>query len=575
MEVAVPPARRVLGPLARPAWLPAWLPACAIGLSSLTVLAEPRDVLHPVIGLMEGALIASLAVAGALLVEDDTQRGNALLLWVVGALLAVEHLHLVPHSPFPMLGWVAGPAAAVVVAVVLVRFPGPTLSPRGRRWAGAALVVLVATRLTVSVPPQRLRLGWWPALPLPGAAAEAGLRFGNAYLLVLACWFVGLMAWRITRSRGLSRHELAPVVAASLGATLAIAAHVVSVFSGQTQVGLGVLVAEQVGLLAVPAGFVFAASRMRAARSAVGDLLLEVRSSSSPTQIEAALATTLSDPGLALHLWAAEEELFRTAGGQAQQPAPGPGRMVVPVDAEDGSPLAIIVTDASVARHGQLVQASVAAVRLALQNAAATEMLRRSRTRLAEAELAERKRLERDLHDGVQQRLLALGMSIDRVVHSAPDEQTRDLAKAAAEHVQGAIADVRDLARGVLPAVLTQSGLAAAVQSAAERLPVAITSSVPGRRWPLAVEATAYFVICEGLNNVVKHAGSLRAEVLVDSDEHVLTVTVRDAGRGGANVHGGSGLLGLRDRVAAMGGTISVDSVEGAGTCLVARLPYE
>lgn len=555
-------------------WL-AWALTGSVGLSSLTVLCEPRDVRHPLIGVLEGALIALLAVAGALLVHDEAQRGNGILLAMVGASLSVEHLHLIDHSPFPLMGWIAGPLAAVLVAVVLVRFPGPTLSPRGHRWALAATTALVVSRLTVTVPPARLRLGWWPVLPLPPSVAEVGLTLGNAYILVLAAWFVGLMVWRVRRSKGLSRHELAPVVFGSLGAALTIVAHVGSVFSGQSQVSLLVLVVEQVGLLAVPAGFIFAALQMRSARGAVGQLVLRIRASSTPAEIESSLASTLSDPTLTLYVWAAEEGHWRTAAGHQRDPDADKDRLLVPVDAEDGAPLAVIVTDASVARHGQLVGASAAAVRLALQNAAVTGMLHRSRTRLAEAEIAERKRLERDIHDGVQQRLLALGMSMDRVVRAAPDEQTRQLAAAAAEQVQEAITELRDLARGILPAVLTQSGLAAAVESAAERLPLLVTSSIPGRRWSSSTEATAYFVICEALNNVVKHAQSDRAEVEVIESGSLLRVRVRDYGRGGADARMGSGLLGLRDRVTALGGALIVDSVEGIGTWLTAELPCE
>lgn len=552
-----------------------WALAGVVGLSALTVLLEPRDTAHPFIGLLEGALIASLAAAAALLADDEAQRGNATLLCLVGACLAIEHLRFQDHTPFPLMSWIAGPLAGAVLAVVLVRFPGPRLSPRGHRWARAAIVVLVVTRLTVTVTPDHLRQGWWPTLPLPTSVADLGLKLGNAYILVLAAWFLGLMGWRLTHNKGVARHELAPVVFAAIGATLAVAAHVVSVFGGHNLEGMGVLVVEQIGLLAVPAGFIFAALSMRTARGAVGDLLLQVRASSTPAEIEASLATTLSDPDLTLFVWAAEEAHWRTASGSRQDPVPDVSRLVVAVDAEDGSPLAAIVTDASVARHGQLVDASAAAVRLALQNAATMGQLRRSRTRLAEAELAERKRLERDLHDGVQQRLLALGMSLDRVVHAAPDARTRDLAAAAAGHVQEAIAELRDLARGILPAVLTQSGLAAAVESAAERLPLLVTSSIPGRRWPMATEATAYFVICEGLNNVVKHARTDRAEVEVRDSSGTVEVLVRDFGIGGADATDGSGLLGLRDRVTALGGSLVVESEEGGGTCLTAYLPYE
>lgn len=546
-----------------------------VGLSSFTVMFEPRDRQHALVGVLEGSLILLLAFAGALLVDDDVQEKNGVLLGLVGASLAVEHLHLIDNSPFPLMGWIAGPLAAVLVAIVLVRFPATSLSRRGHRWAVAATSLLVISRLTVSVPPRHLRLGWWPVLPLPSNVAEIGLTLGNVYLLVLAAWFVGLMVWRVRRNSGLARHELAPVVMASLGAALTVAAHVGSVFTGQTQVGIVVLVIEQIGLLAIPAGFIYAALEMRSARGAVGQLVLGVRGSSTPAELQSALAATLSDPRLTLFVWAPEEGHWRTASGEQRDPEPRHGDLVVPVDGEDGHPLAVIVTDASVARHGELVDASAAAVRLALQNAAVMGMLRRSRTRLAEAELAERKRLERDLHDGVQQRLLSVGMSMDRVLRAAPDQRTKDLATTAAEEVQEAIKELRDLARGILPAVLTQSGLAAAVESAAERLPLLITSTIPRRRWHLGMEATAYFVICEALNNVVKHAHSDRAEVEVVDDPHVLRIRVEDFGRGGADTRLGTGLLGLHDRVTALGGSLRVESEKGVGTCLTAELPYE
>lgn len=556
----------------RPWWLWAWV--LAAGFSALTVLAEPRDRHHPLIGVLEGGLILLLAVAGGLLSHDESQRGNGLLLVMVGGCLAVEHLHLIDHSPFPLMGWIAGPLAAVCVATVLARFPGSRLTPRGSRWLAGATVVLVVSRLTVSVPPPHLRLGWWPALPLPKAIADVGLIAGNVYLLALLAWFIAFMTWRVRRNKGLSRHELAPVICASLGATATVGAHVVSVVTGQNQVALVVLVVEQLGLLAVPSGFIFAALRMRSARGAVGELVLRVRASSTPVELEASLAHTLADPDLKLFVWAVEEGHWRTAAGQRREPAANATHVAIPVDAEDGSPLAVVVTDASVARHGQLVNASVAALRLALQNAAVMGQLHRSRTRLAEAELTERKRLERDLHDGVQQRLLAVGMSMDRVLRAAPDAHTKELAATAAEQVQEAIVELRDLARGILPAVLAQSGLAAAVASAAERLPLTVTSLIPGGRWPSSVEASAYFFICEALNNTVKHANSDRAEVEVVDEVHSLRVCVRDFGRGGADPRDGSGLLGLRDRISALGGTFALESTKGAGTCLTATLPY-
>ncbi|GAB3665333.1 sensor histidine kinase [Nocardioides korecus] len=507
--------------------------------------------------------------------SDAADRPNGVLLCLVGLMLAAEHLHLVEGTPFPLLGWIAGPLAALTIGVVLGRFPRPALNRKAHRAVMAAASLLIATRLTVSIPPDRLRLGVWPVLPLSATAARWGLRMGNVYLLVLLCWFAVSMVWRIAHAGSLSSAELVPLVVGPVGAALTVAAHVASVFSGQTQVQPSVLVVEQVGLLMVPAGFIFTAIRMKASRGAVGDLLLRVRASSTPLEIQDLLASTISDPHLEFYTWVSEKQQWHNAHGVAESPAATKTSVVISVNSDEGEPLAAIRTDPSLPRHSQLMAASVAAVRLAMQNAAMTAMVRRSRTRLAEAELAERKRLERDLHDGVQQRLLALAMTLDQVVHAAENDHVRSLAHTAAEHAKEALADLRDLARGILPAVLTQSGLGAAVESAAERLPLSITIHIAQHRWPPTTEATAYFVICEGLANVVKHAQCVAAEVSATDQDSTLTVRVQDDGRGGADLARGTGLLGVRDRVAALGGSLTIRSPKGGGTCLTATLPYE
>ncbi|MDO8187325.1 PAS domain S-box protein [Conexibacter sp. JD483] len=217
---------------------------------------------------------------------------------------------------------------------------------------------------------------------------------------------------------------------------------------------------------------------------------------------------------------------------------------------------------------------------------ARAEELHASRARIVEAADAERRRLVRDLHDGAQQRLigilLALRRAADRAAAGAEPAgggealasrgeagagggeaggdrgEVAALIEAAARETQGAIAELRDLGSGLHPQILTNRGVAAAVESLTGPLPLVVTLEIPERRWPAAVEAAAYYTIAEALTNVVKHAAAEAASVRVTDDGGELVVTVADDGRGGATPAPGRGLAGLRDRVEALGGRLAL-----------------
>ena len=197
--------------------------------------------------------------------------------------------------------------------------------------------------------------------------------------------------------------------------------------------------------------------------------------------------------------------------------------------------------------------------------------MRASRARIVEAGNAERRRIERDLHDGAQQRLVALAMRLDQAREGSSgaatliDETTAELLRA--------IREVRDLARGLHPTILTDAGLAAAVEALAERTPFPVTVNVTDARFPTEVEAAAYYVVAEGLTNIARYAGATEARVHAMAETDRLIVTVTDNGRGGADPAAGSGLRGLVDRLAAVDGELTVDSAPGAGTTLTATLP--
>ena len=198
-----------------------------------------------------------------------------------------------------------------------------------------------------------------------------------------------------------------------------------------------------------------------------------------------------------------------------------------------------------------------------------------SRARLVQAALDERRRLGRDLHDGAQQRLVNVIFALQQADRGAGDQPARDAIAAALEETQLAIRDLRDIGAGLDPSVLAHRGLAAAITSLSARTPVPVTLELPAERFAPLIESTAYFVVAEALANVAKHAEASEAAVSVAVGPDHMTVTVTDDGRGGAapDLAGGSGLAGLTDRVAAVGGTLTVESPAGAGTRLVAELP--
>ena len=205
------------------------------------------------------------------------------------------------------------------------------------------------------------------------------------------------------------------------------------------------------------------------------------------------------------------------------------------------------------------------------------EEIRASRARIIEAADEARRVLERNLHDGAQQRLVALSVSLRLAeARAASDpEGTAAIINASREELAAALEELRELARGIHPAVLTDRGLAAAVEALVVRTPVPVSVTMPPERLPASIEAAAYYVVSEAVTNIVKYAGATTIDVTVEVDETHVTVIVSDDGCGGADPSAGTGLRGLRDRVAALDGTLGVDSPTNRGTRIVAEIPLE
>ncbi|MGH3132209.1 MAG: sensor histidine kinase, partial [Gaiellaceae bacterium] len=203
------------------------------------------------------------------------------------------------------------------------------------------------------------------------------------------------------------------------------------------------------------------------------------------------------------------------------------------------------------------------------------EEIRASRSRLVEAENDARRQLERNLHDGAQQRLVALSVQlrlIESRLRDSPEEASQ-LLTGSREELAHALEELRELARGIHPAVLTDRGLGPAIEALAARAPIPIEVHAPEERLAPAVEAAAYYVVAESLTNVAKYAHASSAVVRVAQENGVLAVTVSDDGVGGADPAGGTGLRGLVDRVEALDGSLSVESRDGSGTSVRAEIP--
>jgi signal transduction histidine kinase len=340
---------------------------------------------------------------------------------------------------------------------------------------------------------------------------------------------------------------------------------------------------QSVTLLAV-LGFLVGLLRTGIVRSAVGDLVVELGAGThEPGELADALAERLKDPTLQV-AYRVGEGYIDDDGRPFDLPPEGGGRAVTLVEA-DGQSIAALIHDEVLRHEPEVVEAVVAAARLAIANErlraeirAQLEEVRASRQRIVEAGDHERRRVERNLHDGAQQRLVSVSLALGMLREQIGDDRDAAAAvEAVAADLKGAIAELRELARGIHPAILTEEGLAAAVESLADRsrVPVRVRSGLDGDRLPETVEAAAYFVVSESLANVAKYAEARTVEISIERREGRVTVCVSDDGVGGADPEQGSGLLGLADRVAAVGGTLAIASRPGEGTQITAEIPID
>jgi hypothetical protein len=403
--------------------------------------------------------------------------------------------------------------------------------------------------------------------------------------MVLAVLVFILVIDRWRRSTPPARRALAPIVWAAGPIEVAIISlNVVGVVGGLDWLLNISPILTPLALMTLPVGFLIGVVNAELARGAVGNLIVELGRGPLPGSLRDALAAALGDESLSIAYWRPEAREWVDQDGVAVMlPTSGRERVVTFVE-RDGKPTAALIHDPSLQSDPWLLDAVSSACSLALENerlradiAAQLEDVRASRARIVEAEDAARRRIERDLHDGAQQRLVSVLLTL-RLARgendgAAPDA-LRDTLDEAIAGQEKALAELRELAAGIHPAVLTDGGLRPALRAVTELASVDVSlDDVPAERLPDQVEAAAYFVVSEALANVCKHAVAQRASVCVRREDDSLRVEVRDDGKGGADLAAGSGLRGLADRIAALNGRLDIESPPGAGTRVVATIP--
>jgi signal transduction histidine kinase len=332
-----------------------------------------------------------------------------------------------------------------------------------------------------------------------------------------------------------------------------------------------------------PVLFLIALLQARLGRASVADLLVELGVNPGPAELQEAVARALRDPSATLAYWLPEFDSYADVDGRQLKVEDEPGRATTPISRE-GVPVALVLHDAALLDEPRLLASVAAATGMTIQNAqlqvelrARLQELRGSRARILQAEQNERRRLERDLHDGAQQRLVALSMELGELEERLDGStELRKRIEEARQEVTASLAELRNLAHGIHPAAVSDHGLAVALESLATRatIPVQVIGA-PSERLPEHVEMAAFFIVSEALTNVAKHARASSAVVEFDRTVVLLIVEVRDDGVGGASADAGTGLRGLADRVEALGGRLMVWSPVGRGTRVRAEIPCE
>ena len=559
--------------------------AGAVWLAAHQPAGRPTEP-GPVLALLVGASLLGCGVA-SWRARPENRIGPIMVFtgfaWFAAQLIEATAPWLNTTGLAVQSAWIIG------LVWLLLSFPSGRLKRRPDRW-----LVAVGAAAAVGMELLAMLYGNKAGLHCPGCAnnllqvvhdnhkARGWLGLQKLVGALLIVTVIGLLVGRWLRASTAQRRAVAPVLVAGCVTLAALTATIVLDLFGDP---LGALPANVYFTLmaTVPIAVLFVFLQRQLARGMVAGLVVELGQQSASSDLRDALARALGDPSLQLAFWFPPERHYVDGDGTAVKlPDADSGRHSTFVE-RHGQPVAVLLHDPALEHNSELVQSVCAAASMALENERLQAELRArlvelqaSRGRLVEATDAERRRIERDLHDGTQQRLVSIAMSLGLLETKLPDQATaaRPLVRETRAALALALEELRELTHGINPPLLAERGLAAALDELCRRaaLPAHLELTLD-RRLSEQVETAAYFMASEALTNAAKHSHASEVRVTVTCDGTSLTVEVADDGIGAATTAGGSGLRGLADRVEALGGRFTVSSPPGRGTTLRAEIP--
>ena len=542
---------------------------------------EPGVTLTVVVG-------ASLLVSGLLSWRrrPDNRLGPVMIAtgfaWFASLLVEAHTPWLFTIGEAVQYLWIAG------FVCILVSFPSGRLNSLDRGLVAAIVVLALGFQLAAMLFGNKtgLRCTLCPSNELRAFAnntrAERILDLQRILGGALALAVISLLVVRRTRASRPRRRAAEPVLPAGILALVALIGTIANDLAG-SPFGRIPSLAAFYAFATIPVAVLVVFLRRRLDRGNVADLVIELGKPTAPAALRDTLARALGDPLLELAFWLPAEKRYVDADGHPiRVPDADHDRRATVVE-RDGQPIAALLHDPALEHDAELVQSVGAAAALALENErlhaelrAQLAELRASRARLVEATDAERRRIERNLHDGTQQRLVSIAMSLGLLESKLPEgtAEAPALVRETREALALALEELRELTQGIHPTLLVERGLPAALDELCRRaaLPVQLDFELE-HRLPEQVESAAYFFTSEALANAAKHSHAAKARVRAFSDGRTLTVEVGDDGIGGAAAGGGTGLRGLTDRVEALGGRMTISSPPGRGTILRAEIP--
>jgi signal transduction histidine kinase len=577
-------------------WIQIALAAAGVALGVLAYEVQVDNLLTTTSLRSWGSVVAawSFLLAGLIAwVRRPQNRLGPLMVATCFALLARQFRYSHDDLVFTVF-FVLGELGWALFAHVTLAYPFGRVSDRiERAFLRVAYVVAIAFPLAILLfygGAERLRyVDPFPrdSLLLVSESARAvdflQDAFGFVAYGVLGTVFVVLVLRKLLRASPRARRVYLPLLIAAVAAALwAVLNGILTFATTPPAIVRDLFWWQIVSLTALPLALLWGLLRARLARVNVGELIVHLDETPVDT-LRDELALTLEDPTLELGFWIPDRGIYvDSAGAELSVPEDGAERAVTLIE-HDAQPLAVVIHDPTLREEPKLVEAVAAAARLALVNArlhaevrSQLETVKESRARIVSAADEERRRIERDLHDGAQQRLVALALelrSAQRQLGEEADPELAQLLSSTADELQVAVEELRALAQGIHPGTLTQGGLRSALEALAARMPLPVAVDATPERLSPDVEATAYFVACEALTNVVKHAQASKVAVRAKRSDGLLVVEVTDDGVGGAAAQNGSGLRGLADRVEAHGGTLSIVSTAGSGTRVRGEIP--